>query len=232
MSQNMSFQSLVVDWVYSLRKFWRNFMAWSYALLASVRLIFHWLWCLNTQIRTTKLCFDKSISLDRKHILECYELFRYCMKVGACHEVELDFFAKNMPDPLHWTQNSYFERFRTILLLNESWCKTSRTGAINTQVHATSCVGVFAPNAPHSLHCTQNSCFGGVPTIFVTALNLFKMDWTGAINAQVQAWSCIIIFLEQRHAIHYIGHKTNILGHFEPFLVAPKLVQNETNWCH
>jgi len=154
------------------------------------------------------------------------------MKVGACHEVELDFFAKNMPDPLHWTQNSYFERFRTILLLNESWCKTSRTGAINTQVHATSCVGVFAPNAPHSLHCTQNSCFGGVPTIFVTALNLFKMDWTGAINAQVHAWSCIIIFLEQRHAIHYIGHKTNILGHFEPFLVAPKLVQNETNWCH
>jgi hypothetical protein len=40
----------------------------------------------------------------------------------------------NAPDPLHWTQNSCLRAFQTIPLLHESWCKTSKAGAINTQV--------------------------------------------------------------------------------------------------
>jgi hypothetical protein len=38
------------------------------------------------------------------------------------------------PDPLQWTQNSYFGAFRTVSLLHESRGKTGRTGAINAQV--------------------------------------------------------------------------------------------------
>jgi hypothetical protein len=38
------------------------------------------------------------------------------------------------PDPLHWTQNSCFGAFRTVLLPHESRCQTGRTGAINAQV--------------------------------------------------------------------------------------------------
>jgi hypothetical protein len=47
------------------------------------------------------------------------------------------FFATNAPDPLHLTQNSCFGAFRTVSLLHESRCKTSRTGAINAQVRST-----------------------------------------------------------------------------------------------
>jgi hypothetical protein len=43
-------------------------------------------------------------------------------------------FATNAPDPLRWTQNSYFGAFRTISLLHECRCKTGRTCAINAQV--------------------------------------------------------------------------------------------------
>jgi hypothetical protein len=39
------------------------------------------------------------------------------------NEVASEFFAMNTPNPLHWTQNSCFSAFRTVLLLPESQCK-------------------------------------------------------------------------------------------------------------
>src|SRR6185295_15759357 len=36
----------------------------------------------------------------------------YCK--SSCHEVALEFFATNAPDPPHWTLNSRFGAFRTI----------------------------------------------------------------------------------------------------------------------
>jgi hypothetical protein len=44
----------------------------------------------------------------------CY--YRTC----SLNKVASEFFATNVPDPLHWTQNSYFWAFRTVLLLHES----------------------------------------------------------------------------------------------------------------
>ena len=53
-------------------------------------------------------------------------LFRYYMKLGAkrvelvqlmhklCHDVVLEFFATNAPDPLHWTLNSCFSASRSV----------------------------------------------------------------------------------------------------------------------
>ena len=53
------------------------------------------------------------------------------------------FFATNTPDPRHWTLNSCFGAFfnvlgafGTVLLLHKTRCRTGRTGATNTKVHA------------------------------------------------------------------------------------------------
>jgi hypothetical protein len=48
-----------------------------------------------------------------------------------------NFFATNAPNPLHWTQNSCFVSFHTVLLMHESRCKMDRTSAINAKVHLT-----------------------------------------------------------------------------------------------
>jgi hypothetical protein len=47
-----------------------------------------------------------------------------------------EFFAMKAPDPPHLTPNLYFGAFRTVWLLNEHWCKTGRTDAINAQIRA------------------------------------------------------------------------------------------------
>ena len=60
---------------------------------------------------------------------------------SSCHEVTLEFFATNAPDPPHWTLNfcfraicSIFFAFGTIWLPYKTRCGTGRTGA---KVHAT-----------------------------------------------------------------------------------------------
>jgi hypothetical protein len=53
---------------------------------------------------------------------------------SSINEGALELFTTDATDPLHWTQTSCFEAFRTISLLHESRCKTGRTGAINVQV--------------------------------------------------------------------------------------------------
>jgi hypothetical protein len=82
---------------------------------------------------------------SKTHVLGRFGPFRYCMKVDAklaellplSHKYEQSrarIFATNAPDPLHWTQNSYFGAFRTVSLFHEIRCKTDQTGAINAQV--------------------------------------------------------------------------------------------------
>jgi len=54
-----------------------------------------------------------------------------------CHEVALEFFTTNAPDPPHWTLNSCFLAFCIIwdrLVALQNWCKTGRT---NAKVRAT-----------------------------------------------------------------------------------------------
>jgi hypothetical protein len=57
---------------------------------------------------------------------------RYC--TCALNELASEFFATNAPDPLHWTQNSCFGAFQTVLFLHESRCKSGRIGAVVAQV--------------------------------------------------------------------------------------------------
>ena len=55
-------------------------------------------------------------------IWDCLVAFQYSVQNGSnwckssCHEVASEFFATNIPDPPHWTQNSYFCAFHTILV--------------------------------------------------------------------------------------------------------------------
>ena len=60
------------------------------------------------------------------------------------HDVVLEFFVTNTPDPYHWTLNSCFGvflsvrvHFGTFSLLHETWCKTRQTGVIKAKVRAT-----------------------------------------------------------------------------------------------
>ena len=53
-------------------------------------------------------------------IWDCLVAFQYSVQNGSncckssCHEVALECFATNAPDPPHWTLNSWFVAFHTI----------------------------------------------------------------------------------------------------------------------
>jgi hypothetical protein len=76
--------------------------------------------------------------------------------IGSWNEVASEFFARNAPNPPHWTPNSCFVAFRTILLLHELWCKTTITAQSCNEVM----LEFFATNAPDPPHLNPNSCFG------------------------------------------------------------------------
>ena len=94
---------------------------------------------------------------------------------SSCHEVALEFFAMNAPDPPHWTLDSCFGVFvqfwciwdRLVALRNTvqngpNWCKSS-CHEVASQFFATN-----APNlAPNPPHWTLNSCFSAFRTILV-----------------------------------------------------------------
>ena len=102
------------------------------------------------------------------------------MKLGAkwaelvqslCHEVASEFFAMNMPDPLHWTLNKCFAAFSTI------WVHLGLFGCLTKLVQnrpnlcKSSCHEVasefFAMNAADPHHWTLNWRFGVFRTIWV-----------------------------------------------------------------
>ena len=69
----------------------------------------------------------------------CAKQVNWCK--SSCHEVALEFFATNAPDPPHWTLNFCFRAICTILVhlglfgcLIKPRCRTGRSGA---KVHAT-----------------------------------------------------------------------------------------------
>jgi hypothetical protein len=56
------------------------------------------------------------------------------LRTSLLNNVTLENFATNAPDPLCWSQKSYFAPFWTVSLLHESRCKTGQTSASNAQV--------------------------------------------------------------------------------------------------
>jgi hypothetical protein len=55
-------------------------------------------------------------------------------RTSSLNKLASQFFAMNAADPLYWTQNTCFGAFGTFSLLQESRCKSGRTGAIIAQI--------------------------------------------------------------------------------------------------
>jgi hypothetical protein len=87
--------------------------------------------CTSSTPLTQNSCFGAFRTVSLVHESRCKKVTELAPLV---HEVVLEFFESNAPDPLHWTQNSCFGAFRTVSLLQESRCKTSRTGAVIAQL--------------------------------------------------------------------------------------------------
>ena len=95
----------------------------------------------RSRVRMFRSERTRSTPLDPKHMVWCISYYlgalgtifcptTICAKrvnwcKSSCHEVALEFFATNAPDPPHWTLNSCFSAFRTILVhLEQFGCLT------------------------------------------------------------------------------------------------------------
>ena len=88
-----------------------------------------------------------------------------------CHEVALEFFATNAPDPPHWTLNSCFGEFRTIWVHSVPFDCLTKLGAKRAELVQKfvprSRVGIFCNEAPNPPHWMLNRHFGAFRTIRV-----------------------------------------------------------------
>ena len=113
-------------------------------------------------------------------------LFRYDSKLGIKQTELVQLMQKLMPwshigiicnkctrfialDPklMFWCVSLCLGAFWIIFLVQETRCKTCRTGTINAKVHATNCLGIFATNAPDAPHWSPNSCFVAFRSVWV-----------------------------------------------------------------
>ena len=163
-----------------------------------------------------------------------------------CHEVALEFFATNAPDPHHWTLNSCFGAFRTIWVhsgpfgclakLGAKWAELvqkfvprSRVGIIpNERTRST-------PLDPKLKFWFVSYYLGAFGTVWLPYETRCK---TGRTSAKVRATKSRQEFSQQTHPIHSIGPKTHVLVRFVLFacirdhLVAlQNTVQNVPNSC-
>ena len=105
---------------------------------------------------------------------------------SSCHEVVLEVFAMNAPDPPFWTITSCFGAFHTIWV--HLFCPTTlsakRVNWCNCSCHKVA-LEFFAMNAPDPPHWTLNFCFRAICTILVH-LGLFGcLIKLGAERAEV-----------------------------------------------
>ena len=97
------------------------------------------------------------------------------------------YFAKNAPDPPHWTLSSCFGPF---CHLHETWCKTGQPDAINAKVHAT-------PLDPKLMFWCVSFRLGAFGTVSLVHKTCCKTRQTGAIKAKVRAMmSCYNFYNE------------------------------------
>ena len=90
------------------------------------------------------------------------------------HDVVLEFFATNAPDPHHWTLNSCFGAFLSIWVHLEPFRYCTKLAAKRAklvqlmQKFVPWClVRIFATNAPEPHHWTLNSFFGAFLSVWV-----------------------------------------------------------------
>jgi hypothetical protein len=127
----------------------------------------------------------------RKSMQNWPNWFRY--RTSALNKVASEFFATNAPDPLHWTQNSCFGAFGTVLLLHESRCQTKQSR-----------IGIFRNERTRSTALHPISCFGAFRTVFLLHESRCKTGRTVAINVLVRQTKSRRNFSQRTHQIHSI----------------------------
>ena len=120
-------------------------------------------WCVSYHLDafvTVRLAYETRCKTDRTSA-----------KVRAT-KLSRIFFATNAPNPPHWTLNSCFGEFCTVLVhLRPFGCLAKLEAKRSELLQKSSChkvvSGFFAMKAPSLPHGTLNSCFGAFRTIWM-----------------------------------------------------------------
>jgi len=152
-------------------------------------------------------------------IWDCLVAFQYSVQNGSnwckssCHEVASEFFATNVPDPPHWTQNSYFCVFQTILVqlglsgwlakLNGKWAELVRKFVPRSRVVTFHNERTRStPLDPKLMFWCVSYYLGAFGTVW---LPLKTRGKTGQTCAKVRVTKSLRNFLQRTHPIHPIG---------------------------
>jgi hypothetical protein len=145
----------------------------------------------------------------------------------------------NVPDPLHWTQNSCFGACRTVSLLHESRCKTRRTSAINDQVRymklrwlfsqRTHVIHSIGPKTQVNRKCLISKSSG--PFRYSTKVDAELAELV-PLTHKFAKGSCVGFFRNERTRSTPLDPKLMVWGISDRFVTARKSMQNWSNWCH
>ena len=119
----------------------------------------------------------------------------------SCHDVLLEFFATNIPDPHHWTLNSGFGAFLPVWVHLEPFryytkleAKQDNLVQLMQQFVPRCFVRIFrnecsqsTPLDPKLMFLCVSLCFRAFGTILIQHETCCKTSQTGAINAKVRA---------------------------------------------
>jgi hypothetical protein len=116
--------------------------------------------------------------------------------------------------------------------LDELWCKTGQTGAINEQVHAMKSGWNFSQRTHRSTPLDPKLMFWAISDRSVTARNLVQNGWNGAFNANFIQQICVGIFSNERYRSTPLDPKLIFWGISDHFVTTRNLVQNGLNWSN
>ena len=144
---------------------------------------------------------------------------------SSCHEVALEFFATNAPDPHHWTLNRRFGVFRTIWVRSGPFgCLTkldAKRAELVQKFVPRNCVGLFCNERTRSTPLDPKLTFWCI-SYYLGAFGILWLPYetrctTSRTSAKVRATKSHRNFSQRTHPIHPIRPSTNVLLHFIPF---------------
>jgi hypothetical protein len=144
---------------------------------------------------------------------------------SSCHDVVLEFFATNAPNPPHWTQNSCFVVFHTIFgHLGPFGCVTklsAKRAKLMQKFVPRSCFGIFCNERNRSTPLDSKLMFWCVLyylDAFGTIWLAFKIRCNrGRSGAKVRAIKSCRNFSQRTRPIHPFGPLPHVSVHFVLF---------------
>src|SRR6185437_16252103 len=138
---------------------------------------------------------------------------------SSCHEVASEFFATNARDPPHWTLNSCFGAFRTILVHFGPFGCLMKLGAkwaeLVQKFVPRSRVGIFRNKRTRSTPLDPKLIFWCVSCYLVAFATVWLRYETRCktirTSAKVRATMSRQNFSQRTHPVHPIGPETDVL---------------------